>query len=191
MARFSVKCEYDGKKFDSLEEKDMYIKLVDLKNKGKIKDFDMQVVYELQESFEVEYGSNRKIQALTYIPDYIIHLNDGSSFATDVKGADNIEEIANVKSKIWMYQNRSIPIYFIGRCPLYLGGQWVEVSNGVNFLGKLKLKYTKLFPTSKGNKSKPMKWTTEDWKKFFEFTDMYGIFYRWDKTITERKKKVK
>lgn len=61
------KVVYNGIKFDSQKERNYYIKLKLLEDKGKIKDLKLQVKYELQPKFK---SGNKNIQAISYIADF-------------------------------------------------------------------------------------------------------------------------
>jgi len=191
LAKYGIRCEYDGYVFASEPERDYYIKLVELKKEGKIKDFIIQPNFSLQEEFETEFSDrwdNVKIQAIGITPDYHVTLNDGNEILLDTKGADSIEEASQLRRKLFLYKNRSIPLFFIGVLPKYLGGVWVEVSSGCNFLSKLKNRFNKIYPNvNKRSKDCP-KWSISDWEEHFDFKDIDGLFYKWEKT---KKVKVK
>ena len=59
--------EYDGIKFDSIKEKNYYIKLKLLEKSGKIKDLKLQVKFELQPSFKFK---GKTIRAINYVADF-------------------------------------------------------------------------------------------------------------------------
>ena len=187
MSRFGKRCTYDGINFASEPERDFYKKLVDLKKKCKIKDFEIQPNFPLQEEFYTEFKErfdNVKIQPISITPDYLIILNDGNEILIDTKGQDQIEEASQIRRKLFLYQNKHIPLYFIGVIPIYLGGEniWVEVTQGKDFLNKLKNKYNNTYPEAKGSRSKPVKWSVKNWDEYFEYEDIDGLFYKWKKT---------
>ena len=185
MARFGIRCECDGYKFDSEPERDFYLLLVKLRSQGLIKAFEMQVSYPIQEEFTTEFEGymNVKIQPISYVADYVVTILENEEIIIDSKGQDSIEETSQIKRKLLLHKNRNIPIYFVGKLPIYLGGVWVEVSKGADFLAKLKNKYSKLYPQSKGNKSKPVKWNVKNWEEYFEFESICGgAFWIWSST---------
>jgi len=195
MARFGKKCTYDNFNFDSEAERDFYIYIKSIKTKGGIKDFIMQVTYPLQEEFTTNFDhswTNVKIQPIVFSPDYLITLNDDSQILVDTKGSSGCIEVdSQLRRKMLLYRNPTIPIIFIAKLPIYLGSKWVEITAGSDFQAKLRLKYGKLYPSSKGNKSKPINWKIDNWKEYFNFHEVSGMFYVWDNTITIKKTKVK
>ena len=101
---------------------------------------------------------------MDYIIDFEVTLNNGQMIYIDTKG--QIEEAAQIKSKIFKYKYPVEPIYFIGKLPKYLGNEWVEVTKGKDFRGKLKNKYTS--ENGKWSRSKP-NWNVINWNDYFEF----------------------
>ena len=185
MAIYATKCTYDNIKFDSETERDYYIKLKLLKEEGNIKDFEMQVPYLLQDEF-INFR-DKKEQKIEYVADYVVTLNDDTIVVIDTKGSKNTtEEVARVKQKIFMYKNKEIPIYFVAELPKFLGKEWVDISKGSDFSGKLRKRYTDI--NGKWARGKP-NWTTKDWTEHFEFEDFHGLFYIWHKTKTRKKTK--
>ena len=79
-----------------------------------------------------------------------------------------------------MNLHKELPLYFISVLPKYLGNEWVEVTKSKDFRGKLKNKYQKIYGKWKRNQTP--NWSTKDWEKYFEFKNMYGLFYKWTKT---------
>ena len=78
------KVEYHGIKFDSNKEMAYYIKLEILEQKGKIKDLELQKIYELQPSFKINGKTYKKI---TYKADFsYISVEDNKLHVIDVKG---------------------------------------------------------------------------------------------------------
>lgn len=173
------KCELDGFKFDSEPERNYYIKLKDLKSNKLIKDFKMQIPYNLQSEF-TDF-QNRKVQSINYIGDYVVELNNGEIIVLDTKGSKaTTEESARLKQKLFMFQNRDMPIYFIAPLPKYLGGEWVDVTKGCDFGTKLKTRYVKTFGKWKRNVTP--NWCPNDWEIHFEFENFNELFYLWKNT---------
>ena len=73
----------DGIQFDSIKEAEYYCKLKILKQAGEIKNFGLQPKYELQPGFE---KNGVKYQPITYVADFVIVNNDGTTDVVDVKG---------------------------------------------------------------------------------------------------------
>jgi len=195
MARvFGKRCVCDGITFASESERDYYKFLIRMKAQGKIKDFEIQPNYPLQEEFTTEFEErfdDIKIQSMSITPDYLVTLNDGNKILLDTKGANLISEASQMRRKLFLYQNKNIPLFFIGIIPKYLGGDsiWVEVTQGKDFLAKLKNKYNTIYPEAKKSRSKPVQWKVKDWDEYFEYESLDGLFYIWKKTKSNRKKK--
>ncbi len=75
------KCEYEGIKFDSIREKNHYIKLKMLLNGGVIQDLQTQPKFVLLDKFECQ---GVKYRAVTYSPDFG-YTQDGKKILVDVK----------------------------------------------------------------------------------------------------------
>ena len=205
MARFGKRCEFDGYKFASEPERDFYIKLKKLKQNGKIKDFEVQPEFLLQEEFTTEFNErwdDVKIKEINIRPDYSATLNNGEKIYLDSKGSNQIEPESQLKRKMFLFQNRNVPLFYVGQLPKYLGGVWVCVDKGNDFLSKLKTRYNNVNFSdiiehnknkSKGEKnkqiprSKPITWKVSDWDQHFEYDDVDGIFYKWKKTLPYKK----
>lgn len=94
------KVEYHGIKFDSNKEMAYYIKLEILEQKGKIKDLELQKVYELQPSFKI---NGKTYQKITYKADFsYISVEDNKLHVIDVKGFKT--EIYKLKKKMFAYK---------------------------------------------------------------------------------------
>ena len=182
---YGKKCTYDGYKFDSESERDFYKKLKLLKQKGKIKDFSLQPNYLLQGEFTTEYNErweNYKVPSISYTPDYWVLLNDDNEILIDCKSGNYTMEDSRLRANVFQYNNRELPLFYIGLLPKYLGGVWVNVTKGSDFMGKLKNKYNSLYPNAKKSKNKPVQWYVDDWEKYFEFENVDDMFYIWKST---------
>lgn len=93
------KTEIDGITFDSQKEADYYCQLKLLKKSGKIKDFALQPKYELQPAFEKD---GKKFRPITYIADFLITYNDGSTEIVDIKGIETKD--FRLKKKMFEYR---------------------------------------------------------------------------------------
>ena len=93
------KVTVDGIKFDSQKEAEYYCKLKSLKQAGEIKDFGLQPRYELQPAFE---KNGKKYRAITYIADFVIVNNDGTTEVVDVKGVET--QVFKIKQKLFEYK---------------------------------------------------------------------------------------
>lgn len=74
-----TKCSYDGIDFDSIPEKEYYIKLV---NDDRVEDLQVHPKFIVLEGFR-DY-SNKKIQSITFKPDYM-YIKEGIKYIEDVK----------------------------------------------------------------------------------------------------------
>ena len=90
------KVEIDGHKFDSKLEAQYYTFLKHKKATGKIKDFSLQPRYTLQETFKRDGKTYRSI---TYIADFEVLHNDGSTQVIDVKGM--MTDVFKIKAKMF------------------------------------------------------------------------------------------
>lgn len=94
------KVEYDGYTFDSIREKNYYIKLKLLEKAGKIKELELQKEYELQPSFKLNNKTSRKI---TYRADFTYKTaEDDKLHVIDVKGFRT--DVYRLKKKIFEYK---------------------------------------------------------------------------------------
>lgn len=93
----NTKVKIFGKIFDSKKEAEYYLLLLDKKRRGKIKDFKLQVPFVLQDEFRFE---NKRILPITYIADFVITENDGSTSVVDTKGFKT--EIYKLKKKMFI-----------------------------------------------------------------------------------------
>ena len=96
------KVEYDGYTFDSIKEKNYYIKLKLLEKAGKIKELELQKEYELQPSFKLNNKTSRKI---TYRSDFTYKTTeDDKLHVVDVKGFRT--DVYRLKKKLFEYKYR-------------------------------------------------------------------------------------
>ena len=96
------KVEYDGYTFDSIKEKNYYIKLKLLEKAGKIKELELQKEYELQPSFKLNNKTSRKI---TYRADFTYKTTeDDKLHVIDVKGFKT--DVYKLKKKLFEYKYR-------------------------------------------------------------------------------------
>lgn len=97
----------DGIEFDSKKETDYYIHLKLLKKAGEIKDIGLQQRFVLQPGFE---KNGVKYQPITYIADFVITNNDGTTEVIDVKGVET--QVFKIKQKLfeYMYPDLSLKV---------------------------------------------------------------------------------
>ena len=184
MAKSYEKTIYDGISFDSTTEAEFYKKLKLAKQESRIKDFSIAPEYLLQDEF-ISWR-NTKESSIKHYPDYLVTLNDDSQIILDSKGSSQHETDAIIKRKIFMCQNKEIPYYYVSLSPKFLGQCWLETSPNFDFLKKLRNKYDKLFPNVNKRLKESPKFGADKWSAFFEFHDIAGLFYVWDKTYTKK-----
>ena len=93
---------YDGYTFDSIKEKNYYIKLKILEKRGKIKELELQKEFELQPSFKLNNKTSRKI---TYRADFTYKTTeDDKLHVIDVKGFRT--DVYRLKKKLFEYKYR-------------------------------------------------------------------------------------
>lgn len=99
---------YKGIKFDSIKEMHWYLILNEAKNRGKIKELELQKKFILQEPFTDNQG--KKQRAITYIADFFYYDVDKKCYvAEDVKSkATQKDKVYRLKSKMFMYQYPNI-----------------------------------------------------------------------------------
>lgn len=91
---------FDGYKFDSIKERNYYIKLKALEKAGFIKDLELQKTFILQPSFKLNNITRRQI---TYKADFTyISTSDDTQHVIDVKGFRT--EVYNIKKKLFEYK---------------------------------------------------------------------------------------
>lgn len=97
------KTYYNSYKFDSIKERNYYIYLNELEDKGKIKDLQLQVKFELQPSFKL---NGETIRAINYIADFVyVDLDINKKMVIDVKGYRTKEYALKKKLFLYKYQD--------------------------------------------------------------------------------------
>ena len=94
------KVKYDGYTFDSIREKNYYIKLKLLEKAGKIKELELQKEFELQPSYKL---NNKTIRKITYRADFTYKTaKDDKLHVIDVKGYRT--DVYRLKKKLFEYR---------------------------------------------------------------------------------------
>ena len=188
MARSYKKIEYDNKTFDSESELEFYKLLIKAKDESRIKDFICNPKYVLLEGDWVNWRGDKQ-QPICHYPDYKVTLLDNTEIILDSKGGSvkEHETDAILKKKIWEYLNREIPYYYVSVTGKYLGNLWVESSPYHDFYTKLKNKYKKIYPNENTRDWRNCKrFLPNDWKEYFEFEEIAGLFYIMKKEYTKK-----
>lgn len=135
---YHKKTEIDGIIFDSQTEAEYYQYLKNEMNMKRIRKFEMQKEFILQEKFLLVNGERidesnkdfKKIQkanpgcttqAIKYIADFVVHYADGSIKVIDVKGQKTVD--FKIKEKMFNYR---YPEYNKLYCVVKYSGQWME-----------------------------------------------------------------
>ncbi len=135
---YHKKTEIDGIIFDSQTEAEYYQYLKNEMNMKRIRKFEMQKEFILQEKFLLVNGERidesnkdfKKIQkanpgcttqAIKYIADFVVYYADGSIKVIDVKGQKTVD--FKIKEKMFNYR---YPEYNKLYCVVKYGGQWME-----------------------------------------------------------------
>lgn len=104
----NIKTVIDDITFDSKKEADYYCQLKILKRAGEIKDFGLQQKYELQPTFK-KNGTTYK--AISYVADFVITNNDGTTEVIDIKGMETKE--FKIKKKLFEYKYKDLELKII------------------------------------------------------------------------------
>lgn len=88
--------EHDGIKFDSQDEMEYYLFLLDMQSKGILKIIELQPRIELLAKF-TKHG--KKYPAITYTPDFLVEYEDGRRVYLDYKGMETQQ--GNMRRKMF------------------------------------------------------------------------------------------
>ena len=117
MSKYKAKTKViDCIKFDSIIEADYYERLKKDVADGKILNFDLQPVFELQRKFEM---NDKKYQAINYKADFRVYLNNGLIDVIDIKGMATPE--AKLKRKMYNYKYL-VPVKWI----VWYQSKWMD-----------------------------------------------------------------
>ena len=91
---------YDGKKFDSLKERNYYMILKNYEKNGRIRELKTQVPFELIPSYKINGKTIRKVR---YYADFTYVSNSDNNFhVVDTKGVKT--EVYKLKKKLFEYK---------------------------------------------------------------------------------------
>lgn len=91
---------FDGMTFDSIKEKNFYIKLKIMQNCGKISELKCQVPFVLIETFKLDDETYRQTK---YIADFTYKDENGKYHVVDTKGFKTKEYLLKKKLMAWKY----------------------------------------------------------------------------------------
>lgn len=117
----SKKIVIDGITFDSKDEGMYYEYLKKQKAEGKILNFELQPVYELQPKFK-KHG--KTYRAITYAPDFLIYHLDGAEELIDVKGMSTQQ--GEMRRKMFDYRYPDLKLTWVARSLKYGQDGWIE-----------------------------------------------------------------
>ncbi len=100
MKYHNKKVVIDGITFDSKKEGNYYCELKILKMAGKVKDFEMQVPFELQPKFKHD---GKTIRAIKYVADFVVNYPDGRQVVIDTKGFRTKDYLLKRKMLLYKY----------------------------------------------------------------------------------------
>lgn len=109
-----------GVTFDSIMESEYYEYLLEQKDLGVIKDFELQPVYLLLPSFR---KNGRTIRKTEYKADFLVTYQDLTQEVVDVKGM--LTQAFKIKAKLFDYYYPHLELKLITKDK----GQWIEVKN--------------------------------------------------------------
>ena len=151
---YHKKTEIDGITFDSQTEAEYYLYLKEEMNMRRVRKFEMQKEFILQEKFLIVNGERidetnkdfKKIQkanpgcttqAIKYVADFVVDYADGTRKVIDVKGQKTVD--FKIKEKMFNYR---YPEYNKLYCVVKYNGQWLEY-NEANKIKREKKKKSK------------------------------------------------
>lgn len=112
---------HDGITFDSKIEGDYYLYLKQQKEKGYIKDFELQPEFILQPKFEKD---GKKYHPIKYKADFRIIHNNGLTEVVDIKGMET--QVFKLKKKMYIYHFDE-PLKLITYSKI--DGGWIELED--------------------------------------------------------------
>lgn len=115
------KTTIDGITFDSRMESKFYEYAKDLKAQGQIKDFKMQVRYEIFPAFKKNGKTWRKVE---YVADFVIEHHDGRIEVIDVKGVET--DVFKIKQKLFEYKFPELELQTVTYSRI--DGGWVSLA---------------------------------------------------------------
>lgn len=114
------KVKYDGISFDSTAERDYFVHLLKLREKGMVEFIELQPRIILIPAFERD---GRKYRATTYTPDFRVVFTNKEELYIDVKGFSSQQ--GELRRKLFAYQNE-IPLHWIAQSKKYSETGWIN-----------------------------------------------------------------
>lgn len=123
----NIKCEYNGLKFDSKTEMEYYKHLLELQEKGIVKEIKTQIPYALQDKFKYKGKTQREIN---YVADFVVLYSDGHEEVIDTKGSlHNIDPVFKLKRKLLLCKYPHIDFRVIIKEGKKGDYKWIEIMN--------------------------------------------------------------
>lgn len=120
MPKYNAKrTEIDNIAFDSKVEGEYYRHLKQQQEEGKIKEFELQPIFTLQEGFR---KNGKYYRPILYIADFKVYYNDGTVQIIDIKGF----ETADFKIKRKLFEKKYPFSLVLVKYVKKFGG-WIEV----------------------------------------------------------------
>jgi hypothetical protein len=136
MPKYNAKrTEIDDIQFDSKVEGQYYLYLKQQQIEGKIKQFELQPIFTLQEGFR---KNGKYFRPILYIADFKVYMNDGTVQIIDVKGY----ETADFKIKRKLFESKyPFPLILMKYVKQYGGwvtnDEWKKMKKGLKNNGKI------------------------------------------------------
>ncbi|RDY22867.1 DUF1064 domain-containing protein [Romboutsia maritimum] len=115
------KVTIDGITFDSKMEAEYYVHLKKQKEEGKIKDFGLQVKFELIPAFK---KGDKRYGKTTYTVDFAIYHWGGTVEYIDVKGMETQQGV--LRRKLFDYHNPNLPLRWVTKSIKYGQDGWID-----------------------------------------------------------------
>lgn len=112
------KTAMSGSKMDSGMEASYYQHLLVMQAKGIVDSIELQPKFTIHDAY---MKGTKKVQAITYVADFLVTYADGRKELIDVKGAKT--EVFKIKRKLYDARYPELPL----RCYQYKNYQWIEV----------------------------------------------------------------
>lgn len=115
------KVAYAGITFDSKAERDYYLYLLDLKQRGIVTNIQLQPSFLLQEKFR---KNGKLYREITYKADFEVTYADGHIEIVDVKGM--VTKDFAIKQKLFEYKYPKLRLLLVAYSQI--DGGWIELS---------------------------------------------------------------
>ena len=118
------KVTVDNIRFDSKDEALYYLYLKEKKRLGEVVRFELQPKFILLKSY-TKYG--RKIQSMSYTPDFYVEWKDGTKEYIDVKGMST--QASEMRRKLFDYFYPELTLRWVTRSLKYGKDGWIDIED--------------------------------------------------------------